>query len=66
MKNVSCAFRRIYVLSIIQTLIERQVKFTVEPDKGNDFIVITVDGFITPVEAFPEHLQLVAYRVWER
>jgi hypothetical protein len=61
-KKVSVAFRNIYVLSVIQHLMDRKLTFLVEDGKDN-FTHITVDGFITTIEAFPEHNHLIAYTI---
>jgi hypothetical protein len=60
-KNVTAVFRKIYVLSIIQNLIDREVKFTVESTNGGQFVALTVYGFNTTIEAFPDHHHQIAY-----
>lgn len=58
-KKVTCAFRTVFVLSIIQSLIERKLKFTIESE--DIFSLITVYGFEFNIEAFPIHHHQIAY-----
>jgi hypothetical protein len=60
-KNVTGVFRKIYTLSIIQSLVESNLKFTVESANGGDFVAITVYGYTTTIEAFPLYHHQIAY-----